>query len=144
MRRILAFTACALGISLSVAAAQEWTREELERGIQRTQQTRHVPSGAKRTLENLGMLDPDCTMPEGYEVKLTSPPKHGAVEIVEVQAFSSYVKENIRSRCNDRRTPSFNLNYKSADGFRGQDGFDVTIYLPSGHVREIHYNIDVR
>jgi hypothetical protein len=27
----------------------------------RTQQTRHIPSGVKRTLENLGMLDPDCT-----------------------------------------------------------------------------------
>jgi len=89
-------TVCAFGLLLSAASAQQqWTDEELREGVQRTEYTRQVPSGAKRTLENLGVLNPDCSVPEGYEAKVTKQPEHGSAEIVSTQSFPQYPKDNV-------------------------------------------------
>ena len=137
--------ACAvLALSSAASAQQQWTREEMESGVQHQQFNRVVPSGAKRTLEaNLGVLETDCTPVEGYEVRVTTPPEHVA-EVVKVQTFSTYAKDNVRSKCNSQRTPGLNLNYQSNKDFHGADAFDVEVLLPSGHMRQVHYAITVR
>lgn len=103
------FTVCAFGLLLPFASAQEFTPEERQGGLQRLEYTRHVPSGAKRTLEFLAAVNPDCSIPEGYEVKKIQEPSHGTVEIVPSQGFAQWAKDNIRAKCNDRKLHGFNL-----------------------------------
>jgi hypothetical protein len=88
------FACIVLALSSAASAQQQqWTREEIESGIQHQQFNRVVPSGAKRMLEaNLGALDTDCTPLEGYEVRVSTPPGHGVAEVVKVQTFSAYAK----------------------------------------------------
>jgi len=137
--------ACAVLALSSAALAQEWSKEEQESGVQHQQFRRVVPSGAKRMLEsNLGALNTDCTPIEGYEVKVTTPPQHGTAEVLAVQTFSTYAKDNVRSKCNTQRTPGLVLTYQSAKDFHGENAFDVEVLLPSGHMRQVHYVITVR
>jgi hypothetical protein len=143
MTKITATVALLVALS-STVSAQEWTKEELESGVQRTQYKRQTLSGEKRTLENFGSLNTDCTPSEGYDVRVTQPPEHGTAEVVPVQRLFEYGKDNVRSRCNDRLSPGFALVYQSAEGYRGADQFDVLILLPSGRSREIHYSLTVR
>src|SRR5262245_33481069 len=137
-------TVCAFGLLLSSAFAQEWTKEERQSGVQRLEFTRHVSSGAKRTIEFVNAVNPDCSIPEGLEVKKTSEPTHGTVEIVPSQGFAQFAKDNPRSKCNDRKIHGFNLNYKSANGYRGPDEFDIFVMYPNGFAREVHFNMNVR
>lgn len=83
-------------------------------------------------------------MVEGFEVRETSKPAHGTLEIVPAQGFSQWPKDNVRSKCNDKKLRGFNIIYKSNDGFHGLDGFDLTAFYPEGFIREIHVNVDVR
>jgi hypothetical protein len=143
MRKFL-LTAGAFGLLLSFALAQEYSKEEEGSGMQRLEYTRHVPSGAKRTLRFATSVNPDCSVREGTEVRKTKDPEHGTVEIVPGQSFSSWKKDTVRSKCNDKKMPGLFINYKSFDGYRGTDGFDILILYPSGFAREVHYNINVR
>jgi hypothetical protein len=143
MRKFL-LTAYAFGLLLSFAFAQEYSKEEIESGVQRLEYTRHVSSGAKRTLDFLAIANPDCSIPEGFEVRKTEDPQHGTVEILPTRGFARWAKDNPRSKCNDRKIQGFNLNYKSADGYHGPDGFDILMLYPNGYAREVHYNMDVR
>jgi hypothetical protein len=145
MIRIVIVCAVLALLSSAASAQQQWTREEIESGIQHQQFNRIVPSGTKRTLEpNLGALNTDCTPVEGYEVRVTTPPEHGVAEVVKVQTFSTYAKDNVRSKCNNQRTPGLILNYQSSQGFHGEDAFDVEVLLPTGLMRQVHYVIAVR
>jgi hypothetical protein len=36
------------------------------------------------------------------------------------------------------------VNYKSADGYKGQDQFEIFILWPSGQASEMQFNVNVR
>jgi hypothetical protein len=69
------------------------------------------------------------------EVRKTSEPDHGTIEIVPAQGFGSWPKENPRSKCNDKKLPGLNLNYKSAQGYHGSDAFDILVMYPNGFAK---------
>jgi hypothetical protein len=143
-------TVCAVfGLLLSSASAQEddakneaWRTE----GLQKLEFTRFVSSGKKITLDFAYALNPDCSPSEGgpVEVKTTTEPAHGTVEVVPGDRFPVYAKTNIRFKCNDKKTRGLIINYKSTGGYIGSDTFEVLILYPSGLAREVHYNLNVR
>jgi hypothetical protein len=137
-------TVCAFGLLLSSASAQEWTKEEIEAGVKKSEITRHVPSGRSSPLRFLTALNPDCSIVEGYEFKITKQPEHGTVEVVSSEHFTTFAKENPRFKCNEKKTRGLAISYKSADGYKGLDAFEVLELSPNGFAWELRWNINVR
>jgi hypothetical protein len=94
MRKFL-LTACAFGLLLSSASAQEPNREETLNGVQKFEFTRHVPSGAKRAIDFVYGAYPDCSAMavEEIEIRKVREPEHGAVEIAPGERFPSFAKD---------------------------------------------------
>lgn len=136
-------TVIAFGLLSSVASAQEWSDDEKEAGIKRLELTRHVPSGKQRTLNFYIFTNPDCSIVEGMEIKKTQEPKHGTIEIVPGDGFPQYTKDNVRFKCTQRKLRGSLLNYKSSDGYKGPDAFEIFIFHPDGFANEVHYNVNV-
>ena len=146
-------TACALVALSSLASAQvaedwkkaqEWTKGDIEAGSKRFDYTRHLPSGTKRTIEFFAAVNEDCGKADGYEIKVVQQPEHGTIDIVPGFGFAKWPKDARRAKCNDKRIPGVNLNYKPANGFLGTDEFEIFAMTPSGWAREVHYTIKVR
>ena len=137
-------TVTAFGLLLSSASAQEqWSKEEIEAGVKRFEYTRHVPSGKPRTLNFHVFANPDCSTVEGMEIKKTQEPKHGTIEIVPGDGFPQYTKDNVRFKCTQRKLRGSVVNYKSSDGYKGPDEFEILILHPDGFANEVHYNVNV-
>src|SRR5262249_46642112 len=96
-------TVCAFGLLLSSAFAQEWTKEDWAAGLKTTEFTRHIPAGKQRTLDNFGYLNPDCTPIEDTDTEITKEPEHGSAVIETIERFPAYAKDNVRSKCNEKR-----------------------------------------
>jgi len=147
MKKFL-LTACAFGLLLSSAVAQDEAKEEAWRteGVQRVDFTRFVSSGKKFTLDFAYALNPDCSQLESgpIEIKTTTEPTHGTIEIVPGDRFPNYAKTNVRFKCNEKRTRGLLINYKSTGGYVGPDTFEILVLYPTGYAREVHYNVNVR
>jgi hypothetical protein len=138
-------TVLAFGLLLSPAFAQEeWSKDELAAGVKRLEYTRQALPGKKMSFAFLYAVNPDCSIIDGHEAKVTKKPEHGAVEIVPVDRFPMYAKDNPRFKCNEKKTRGLNVNYKSSDGYKGPDAFEFFDMLPTGATREFIYNINVR
>src|SRR5262245_44970195 len=120
------------------------TSSEATHPSKRFDYTRHIPSGAKRTIEFLAAVNEDCGKADGYDIKVVQQPEHGTIEIVPGSGFAKWPKDAQRAKCNDKRIPGLNVNYKSANGFLGTDEFEIFAMTPSGWAREVHYTIKVR
>lgn len=97
MRYLTAVSVIAL-LSTSAATAQQfWTQEEITAGVKRIEFTRFVPAGKSRTLENVTIINPDCTIAAATEVTITKEPEHGSATIDAAEGFLSYGKDNPRS-----------------------------------------------
>jgi hypothetical protein len=107
MRKFL-LAVCAFGLLLPSAFAEEKSLEQLDRegnriwgteGVQKYQFTRIVPSGANQRIEFITALNPDCTSSGDVNVRVTTQPEHGKVEITSTSHFPSYSKESNRYKC---------------------------------------------
>jgi hypothetical protein len=136
-------TVCALGLLLSFASAEEASvRDE---ALAKRNATRFVPSGIKRTLWFLYVLNPDCSPMEGsIEVRTPKEPEHGAVEIVPSEGFPVFPRDNVRFKCNERKIRGVNVDYQSSAGYVGPDEFDLLVLWPTGFAWEMHFNVLVR
>src|SRR6266540_6365713 len=124
-------TSGAFGLLLSSASAQKWSEEEIAAGVKATELTRHVLAGKKWPLQFILALNPDCSVVDGYEIKITKQPEHGTAELVPADRFPSYAKDNPRFRCNEKRMHGLDLIYKASDGYKGMDEFEV-VQLSNG------------
>jgi hypothetical protein len=145
MNKFLLTVCAAFGLLLSSASAQEdetWRTE----GVQKLEFTRFVSSGKKITLDFAYAVNPDCSPSDGgpVEVKTTTEPTHGTVEIVPGDRFPNFAKTNVRFKCNEKRTRGVLINYKSTGGYVGSDKFEVLVLYPTGYAREVLYNVNVR
>lgn len=139
-------TVSAFGLLVSVAKAQEPTKEEASEasaGMKKVEATRHVPSGAKRTIYFLSGANPDCSPYEGIEVRKTKEPEHGTIEVVPSDGFPNFAKENARFKCNDKKIRGLKVNYKSSGDYVGPDGFVLFVMYPDGFAREINMHVSV-
>jgi hypothetical protein len=117
-------TACAFGLLLSSAFAeeksQEQYREERSRifgieGQENQSFTRFVASGAKQRIGFYAALNPDCSASGDVHVRVTKQPEHGTVETVATTGYTHLSKENIRSKCNQQKVKGTLVNYKAAE-----------------------------
>jgi hypothetical protein len=128
--------ALAFGLFLSSAPAQD--------AMKKFDFTRYVPSGIKRNLGFYTYINPECSVIDGTEVKMTQGPEHGTVEIVPEENFGSWAKDTVHYKCNEKRIRGFSLYYKSSEGYHGPDRFNVLILYPNGSAYEEHFTVNVR
>jgi hypothetical protein len=138
----LLLTICVFGLLLSSASAQEVSKQEDV--LRKYDLTRYVPSGKSRTIRLIYGASPDCSPWSDIEVRTTKAPEHGTVEIVAGQDFPRFAKDNVRFKCNEKKIPVLNVNYKSSEGYTGPDEFELLILYPRGLADEAHYTMVVR
>jgi hypothetical protein len=112
--------------------------------LRKQQATRVVPSSKNQRIGFFSSVDPDCVSNGEVEVRVTKQPEHGSAETKTATNFPNYSKENIRSKCNDRKVRGVQINYKSAEQYVGSDELELLVLFPNGFAREVHYNLDVR
>lgn len=139
----LSLTVCALLLLSSSAFAQEWTKDEITAGQKTIEQTRHVPAGKKFILGSMAYLNPDCTLAENSDVTITKEPEHGNASIETTEHYTSFAKENIRAKCNEKKMRMPVLTYKAAVGYAGTDIFEVTAIAPNGMVNLYRFTIKI-
>jgi hypothetical protein len=142
-------TVCAVfGLLLLPASAQDEdpkTEALRQEGVQKFAFTRFASSGKKVSLDFVFALNPDCSPQDGsIEIKTTTEPAHGTIEVVPGDRFPVYAKTNVRFKCNDKRTRGHLINYKSTGGYVGPDKFEVLYLYPTGFAREVTFDLNVR
>jgi hypothetical protein len=146
-------TACAFGLLLSPAFAEDKTLEQLREegnqifgheGLQKHQFTRVVPSGTNQRVGFFHALNPDCTSSGEVSVRITKEPERGAVKITPATNFPGYPKESSRVKCNQHKIKGMQVDYKSEAKYIGDDALDLLVFFPAGLAWEIHYDISVR
>jgi hypothetical protein len=128
----LLLTACAFGLLSSSAFAQDTSPdaqdtspEQLREGLRKQQATRVVASSKNQRIGFFTSVDPDCASNGEVEVRVTKQPEHGSAETRTATNFPNFSKENIRSKCNDRKVRGVQINYKSAEKYVGSDELAV-------------------
>jgi hypothetical protein len=142
MRKLLLIGTAAL---LSTAALAEdsksWTQEELSAGVKRYEFSRQLLSGKKVELGFWGGLNVDCSF-QVIDWKVTKEPEHGIVEFSPSTGQLSFPPDNPRSKCG--KTKGTMVTYKSENGYKGEDSFEVTGINPTGYAQEITYRLKLR
>ena len=143
MKKLLLIGTAALLSTTALAQDSKgwWTYEELSAGVKKYEYSRQVLAGKKIELGNWGSMKPDCS-PDVMEWKVTKEPEHGTVEFSPSTAQLSYPPDNPRSKCG--KTKTILVIYKSNDGYKGEDWFEVTGINAGGFAEEITYRLKVR
>jgi len=145
-------TVCAFALLSSSAFAEEKSLEQLDKesnriwgteGVQKYQFTRIISSGTNQRIEFITALNPDCTSSGDVNVRVTTQPEHGKVEIMSTSHFPNYSKESNRYKCTQHKVKGVLVNYK-AEKYVGDDAFDLLVLYPGGFAREVHYDMSVR
>src|SRR5215469_1319804 len=142
MRKMMLIALCV--IVSAPSAAQQWTQEELAAGIKQFEFERYVPPGRSMTLDWIVYLNPDCSAAEGGEITITKEPEHGTASIESVNRFPSYAKDNVRSKCSEKKVPGLAIVYKAGIGYVGTDTFEISDLQSNGMVRQVKYTIHIK
>lgn len=67
---------------------------------------------------------------------------HGSVEFVKENIYSNY-KDDIRNRCNSRKSPGVSEYYTSRSGYSGRDMNKVRVSYGEGTIKDVTVNINV-
>jgi hypothetical protein len=110
-------------VSSATAYAQDWTKEEQTAGLKTIEFTRHISAGKKGILGSLVYLHPDCSVAEGTENTITKEPEHGTAVVETMEHFTSFAKDNVRAKCNEKRMKMPVITYKAAVGYAGTELF---------------------
>jgi hypothetical protein len=146
--------ACALGfvVSAALAQTQQKTLEEVDKeegrifareGLRKENFSRVVPSGENRRIGFYYHLTPDCAQAGPFTVRITKEPEHGKVEVVTVNDYPNFGKENIRSKCNSHKIKGQELKYKSEPKYIGDDTVEILVLWHSGFAWEVRYDLSV-
>jgi hypothetical protein len=138
--KCLTTLASALLVLSLPAFAQEWTQEEQAAGLKIFELTRHVPAGKQRILDYFFFLNPDCTLPEGIDIAITKPPEYGSAVLETKESFPTYVKDNVRSKCNEKKMRVPAVIYKAPRN-AGTDMFEARAIDMLGYVWLRRYTI---
>ncbi|MBY5446478.1 hypothetical protein HFO93_23950 [Rhizobium leguminosarum] len=87
-------------------------------------------------------LNEDCTAATIANIKLVEAPAHGSVEFVKENIYSNY-KDDIRNRCNSRKSPGVSEYYTSRSGYSGRDMNKVRVSYGEGTIKDVTVNINV-
>jgi hypothetical protein len=155
MKTLLATAAVLIGVSTTgaLAQAQQKTLEELDKeagrifareGLRKENFSRVVPSGENRRIGFYYHLTPDCAQVGPFTVRITKAPEHGKVEVVTVNDYPHFGKENVRAKCNSHKIKGQELKYKSEPKYIGDDTVEILVLWDSGFAWEVRYDLSVR
>jgi hypothetical protein len=149
----LALSVCVFGLLLSSAFAQEKTQEQLREekdiiwshdGIRQEKYTKVVLAGTKQRIGFFHFLNPDCSVRNDVNIRVTKEPEHGTIDTAIATDYARYRKENIRFKCNQHKIRGTEIKYKPAEKYVGNDEVEVTVIFGDGFAWEVHYDIKVR
>src|SRR5262249_7221638 len=144
-RSMLFASAVTLAVIGSANAVNyKWTDDETAAGLKKIEITRYAFAGHKINLFFLVALEVDCSVTELYQASIVKEPEHGIAEITPHTDFSSYAKDNPRSKCNETKVAGEMLSYKGKDGYAGPDNVTVLEVFPGGLAREVTFILNVR
>jgi hypothetical protein len=101
-------------------------------------------SGREGQIDFWYSVAPDCTSTGYAEVRVLTPPSHGALRVTRGEDFPDFSKDNVRQVCNSRKLPVTFVYYQATPGFTGIDTAVIEVLFPSGNVRSAAYSINVR
>lgn len=102
-----------------------------------------VSSGTISKLSWFYDLNPDCSSVGGLRYRILKKPNHGEVDFADGEGFPEYYSDNARFVCNSKKAKTLDINYKSTEGFIGEDRFEVMIFYTNGNADRYNYIIIV-
>lgn len=76
-------------------------------------------------------VNPDCSS-QAVTPRIVQPPGHGTLTFVKTRDFAYFGGTNPRAVCNRQRVSGLRVEYRSQNGFLGEDGFVYDMFFPSG------------
>lgn len=105
---------------------------------------RGAAAGKDQSLDYFLSINPDCSS-NGYpEIRIVTPPAHGAISSAPGQGYSNFPKENVRAACNAKKIPVTYIHYRAQPGFTGTDTATIEVLFPLGRLNTVDYAIRVR
>jgi hypothetical protein len=108
------------------------------------QAQRYVSPGNTLKLTFFCNITPDCTAAGTPAVRITRPPEHGRVSVLQTRDFCYFRRPNPRAACNRRRVAGVAVHYTAPRGYTGYDSIGVEVISASGVMRTGTYSIQVR
>lgn len=105
---------------------------------------RGAVSGVKQFVRDYMSVNPDCSSIGYAKVTVVTEPSWGKVIVEEGESYPNFTRENIRSRCNDRKLPAVLVYYQSEPGFVGTDRLTLEVVTVSGTFYHQEFLINVR
>ncbi len=91
-----------------------------------------VESGQARVLRTYKAWKHNVCHSLGAKVDITSPPRHGVVNARVVNTTITAAEHGSVDKCAGAPIKGLSIEYKSADGFHGTDGFSVNVFYGDG------------
>lgn len=127
---MISMTRHLLGFAISVASTLLLAPNSASAANCNLQKT--TPANKPVEVDGAFALNPDCTSFGYAAVKLLTDPRNGSVSTKKTTLYSNYSAQNVRSRCNSRRSPGVALWYKPQRGFVGTDSISYEWIFPNG------------
>jgi hypothetical protein len=105
---------------------------------------RFVPTAEERTVAFYTSLFPDCSSKGPIVGRVMTKPDHGTVNFVPMDSFPSYGSASTLAVCNNKKVPGLNINYKSDDGYVGEDNATLLLIFPDGFASQLQILFLVR
>lgn len=96
--------------------------------------TRNVvaASGMKVKITFAYSVNPDCSSEPGVTPRLVQAPENGTLTFTPTKDFPNFVEPNPRTICNAKRVDGILVEYRSRDGYVGEDTFVYDMFFPQG------------
>lgn len=99
-------------------------------------------SGIRIKTTHLHAVEPDCSTMQ-VNLKLTSPPSHGRVELVKETGFAAFPQSSKFMKCNDKPVAGTSIYYTANETYAGDDRFVIEAITATGYRRKTVVKIEV-
>jgi hypothetical protein len=105
---------------------------------------RFVPTAEERSVIFYTSLFPDCSSKGPIVGRIIAKPAHGTLNFAQADSFPSYGSGSTLAACNNKKVPGLHINYKSEDGYVGEDQAGVLLIFPDGFASQLQILFLVR
>ncbi|PZM15005.1 hypothetical protein [Rhizobium tubonense] len=112
-------------------------------GVKQTSGKKVAVSGERTLTGRTWLIKPDCTLSRIPNVRVTQPPKHGHVEIVQEELYPSYDSGDFK-KCNTVKVMGIRGYYTSNTNYIGPDSYTArTSYGDGTDIEDAVISINV-
>jgi hypothetical protein len=144
---LLAVAGCTVNLPVAPSTAPTATppAANLDPGAPvNTHRIRGAASDKDQSLDYFLSVNPDCSS-NGYpQIRVVTPPAHGAITSTPGEGYSNFPSGNSRIACNARKIPVTFVHYRPVPGFAGTDTATIEVLFPLGRLDTVDYAITVR